>query len=99
MDGDLDGMDPAVGHHRIGDLGGDGLDQIACRAGDDVGGLLSEQPVVVGVGEPIPGGGVGQIHPDRDVDDEVLALAALMGEYTVIAPDGQPPQFDTVSHR
>ena len=86
---DLDGMHPLVGHHVVGDLGGHRLDQIPRRPGDDVGGTLGQHAVVHGVGEVVAGGRRLQIDPHRDVDDEVLAVAALMVEDAVIATNGQ----------
>ena len=50
---DLDGVQALVGHHPVGDLGGDRLDQVARRAGDDVGRPLGQRPVVERVGEVV----------------------------------------------
>ena len=98
MHHNLDGVDPFVGHHVLGDLAGDGLDQVAWRPGDDLGGALRQPAVVEGVGKVVAGGRGGEVDPHGDVDDEVLAVAALVVEDAVIAANGQAAQFDSISH-
>ena len=95
----LDGMHPGVIHHVVGDLGGDSLDQIAGGATDDVGGALGQHAVVERIDEVIAGCSSREVDPDGDVDDEVLAVASLMREHTVVAPYRQAAQLDTVSHQ
>ena len=94
----LDGVHPLVGHDVVGDLRGHRLDQIARRTRHDVGGPLRQPAVVEGVGEIVTGRRGREVDPDRDVDDEVLTVAALMVEYSVVSPNGQPAQFDSISH-
>ena len=67
-----------------GDALGDRLDQVdrvALDRGDD---LLGELAVVDGVSEVVGGGGGGEVSPDRDVDDELLAVGLLEVEDAVV---------------
>ena len=66
---------------------------------DDVGGPLGQRAVVEGVGQVVAGRRGGQVDPHRDVDDEVLAVAALVVEHPVVAANGQAAQLDSISHR
>ena len=95
----LDGMHPMVIHHVVGDLGGDSLDQIAGGATDDVGGALGKNAVVERIDEVIAGCSGREVDPDSDVNDEVLAVAPLMLEHPVVAPNRQAAQLDTVSNQ
>ena len=81
----LDGVHPPVFHHVLGDLPGDRFDQIAGRPGDDSGRPISQDAVVVGVCQVVAGRGVHQVDPDRDIDDEILTVGALMVEDTMSA--------------
>ena len=81
---DLDGVHPFVGHHVVGDLARDRLDEVARRPGDDVGGPLRELAVVERVGKVVAGRCGRQVDPHRDVDDEVLAVASFVVEHTVV---------------
>ena len=86
-----------VRQHDLGDLGGDRLDQVSGRAGDNGGGMLGEFPVVQRCGQIIGLGRGAQIHPDGDVDNEVLAVSLLEVEHSVIAEHGQATQFYAVA--
>ena len=72
-------------HNVLGDLAGDSFDQIAGRAGDDGCRALGQHAVVVGVSQVVAGRRARQVDPDGDVDDEILAVGALMVEYPVVA--------------
>ena len=96
---DFDGVNPGIGHHVLGDLRGDGLDEVARRTADDIGCPLGQYAVVEGVGQVVAGGRGGEVDPDRDVDDEVLAVAAFVVEDAVVTADVQALQFDAISHR
>lgn len=85
MHDNLDRVQTVVGHDGVGDLGRDRLDEIPRRARDDVGGQLGQCAVIESVGEIVGGRGPAQIHPCRDVDDELLAVAPFMVENTVVA--------------
>ena len=54
------------------------------RAGDDVGRQLGQRAVVERVGEVVAGRGGREVDPHRDVDDEVLPVAALVVEHAVV---------------
>ena len=99
MHDDFDGMNPGIGHHVLGDLGGDRLDEVARRTGDDAGSPRGQYAVVEGVGKVVAGCRVGEVDPDDDVDDEVLAVAAFVVEHAVVAADVEPAQLDSVSHQ
>jgi hypothetical protein len=94
----LDGVHPLVGHDVVGDLPGHRLDQVARRTRHDVGGTLRQPAVVESVGQIVTCRRGREVGPDGDVDDEVLAVAALMGENSMVSPNGQPAQFDSISH-
>ena len=59
---------------------------------------LGQGVVVIGVGQLVARGGVGQVDPHGDVDDEVLPVDALMLEDPVLAMNCQAAQLDSVSH-
>ena len=55
--------------------------------------------VVDGVGEIIGGGGRGEVGPQHQVHQEVLAVALLVLEDPVVAANLQPLQLDPVGHQ
>jgi hypothetical protein len=89
---------PGVGQHHVGDAGGHRLDEVARLARHDRGRALGELAVVQGVDEVVGRGGRGEVHPHRDVDDELLPVAALVLEHPVVAAHTQTAQLDPVAH-
>ena len=76
-----------VGHELFGDLDGDGFDEVARRAGDDIVGGLRDGAVIDGVRQIVAGGGGAEVQPQGDVAAEVLAVALLVVEDAVVAAD------------
>ncbi len=92
-------MHSLVVHHVISDLGPDRFDQLPRGSGDDLGRPRSQPHVVIGVGQVVAVGGLGQVYPHGDIDDKPLPGHSLVVVDPVPTMHGQAAQFDSVSHR
>ena len=95
---DLGRLHPGVGHADPGEALRERLDQVDRFAADDVGERLGELAVVDGAREVVGGGRGADVELESDVDDEVLAVAALLREHAVPAAGGEAAQDDAVAH-
>src|SRR5690625_3464185 len=94
VDDDLDVV--AQAQAVIGDAFGEGLDEVEGVVLDDAGDLLGELTVVDRLVEIVGGRSPADRGVQRDVDDEVLALALLELEDAVVAAHAQAAQLDAV---
>lgn len=89
VDGDACVLDALVFEAGGGESFGEGFDEVAWRAGDDVCERVGEGAVVDGVPQVVGGGGFGGGGGEGDVDDEVLACLSFVVEHAVASVDAQ----------
>src|SRR6478609_10305739 len=97
VDGDLDPLDPSVREHRVGDPRGQRLDEVDRVARDDGDDVRGHRRVVDGEGEVVAARRRSGVEGHDDVDDEVLAVAALLGEHPVEPPRPDAADRDRVA--
>ena len=98
MNGDFDGVDAVVVDEGVGDLAGDGFDEVAAGPADGGVDEVGDVGVADRVCEVVGGGGLSEVGPHGDVGEEPLAIAFFVREYPVVSIYLDACEFYSVSH-
>ena len=98
VDGDFDGVDAVVEDEGVGDLAGDGFDEVAAGPADGGVDEVGDVGVADGVREVVGGGGLSEVGPHGDVGQKPLAIALFVREYSVVPVHLDACEFYSVSH-
>ncbi len=98
VDGDFDGVDAIVEDEGIGDLAGDGFDEVAAGPADGGVNEVGDAGVADRVREVVGGGGLAEVGPHGDVGKKPLTIALFVREYPVVPVHLDACEFYSVSH-
>ena len=82
----------------VGDLAGDGFDEVAAGPADGGVDEVGDVGVADRVCEVVGGGGLSEVGPHGDVGEEPLAIAFFVREYPVVSIYLDACEFYSVSH-